>query len=282
MAQSKIPSTADLTGQVALVTGGGRGLGRGFAQALASAGAAVAVTARTASQVHETVHTITDVGGRALGFPVDVTDQGSIRHIIKAIEGELGAVDILVNNAGVISPTGRDWEIAPDDWWRAMEINVKGPYICTRAILSGMIDRRRGRIVNITSVGAYSVHPYVTAYCAAKAALSHFTRCLAAAVQEFGISVFAYAPGFVRTSITEHLADPTKMPEGSNARYRRHFDAGSDDAMEDATKKLLFLVSGKADALTGRHISIHDPEEEMIRTIDTILANNLYTLGLIK
>jgi 3-oxoacyl-[acyl-carrier protein] reductase len=282
MSQSKVPSNTDLTGQVSLITGGGRGLGQGFAQALASAGSDVAVTARTASQVHETVNTINDAGGRAIGFSVDVTDQGSMKHIIRTIEGELGAVDILVNNAGVVSPTGRDSEIEPDDWWRTMEINVKGPYICTRAILPGMIDRGRGRIVNITSSAAYSVHPYVTAYCAAKAALSHFTRCLATAVQESGISVFAYAPGFVRTSITEHVADPTKMPEGSSARYRRHFDAGSDDSMEDATKKLLFLVSGKADALTGRHISIHDPEDEMLRDIDTIRANNLYTLGLIK
>jgi len=282
MSPSQVPSTIDLTGQVSLITGGGRGLGRGFAQALASAGSAVAVTARTASQVHGTVNTINDAGGRAIGFSVDVTDQGSMKHIMRTIEGELGAVDILVNNAGIVSPTGRDWEIEPDDWWRAMEINVKGPYICTRAILPGMIDRGRGRIVNITSSGAYSVHPYVTAYCATKAALSHFTRCLAAAVKEFGISAFAYAPGFVRTSITEYLADPTKMPEGSSARYQGNFDAGRDDAMEDATAKLMFLVSGKADALTGRHISIHDPEEEMIRAIDTILANNLYTLGLIK
>ena len=114
-----------LTGQVALVTGGARGIGRGFAQAMASAGAAVAITARTESQIEETVKVIKDEGGQAAGFSVDVTDQGGMEEVVKIIEGGLGPIDILVNNAGVISPTGLDWEIEPDDWWRAMEINLK-------------------------------------------------------------------------------------------------------------------------------------------------------------
>lgn len=272
-----------LTGQVALVTGGARGLGRGFAQAMASAGAAVAITARTESQINETVKAIKDQGGQAVGFSVDVTDQGGMEEAIKAIESGLGPIDILVNNAGVLSPTGRDWEIEPDDWWRAMEINVKGPYICTGAILPGMIDRKRGRIVNISSRGAYSVQPYFTSYSVSHAARSQFTRCLAAAVQEFGISVFAYAPGFVRTSITEHIANSPNVPKEVNERIQKRFDTGEDiDSMEDVTKKLMFLLSGKADALTGRHISVHDPEDELIGNIDTILLENLYILGLIK
>ena len=271
-----------LRGNVALVTGGGRGLGRGFAQALASAGSAVAVTARTESQVNETVNTINDEGGRAIGFPVDVTDQGGMNNIINTVESKFGPIDILVNNAGVVTPSGWDWEIEPDVWWRSMEINLKGPYICTRAILPGMISRRQGRIVNISSAGAYTVHPYVTSYCAAKAALSHFTRCLAPAVQEFGISVFAYAPGYVRTGVTEYLSASSDMPEGYTERFQQRFDEGLDDSMEDAVNKLIFLLSGKADALTGRHISINDSEEELLSGIDTILADNLYTLGILK
>ena len=273
----------ELTGQVALVTGGARGLGRGFAQAMASAGAAVAITARTESQINETVTAIKDEGGQAVGFSVDVTDQGGMEEAIKAIESGLGPIDILVNNAGVVYPTGRDWEIEPDDWWRAMEINVKGPYIFTRAILPGMIDRKRGRIVNISSRGAYSVQPYFTSYSVAHAARSQFTRCLAAAVQEFGISVFAYAPGFVRTGVTEHIANSANVPKEMNERLQQRFDTGQGlDSMEDVTRKLMFLVSGKADALTGRHISIHDPEDELTGNIDTILSDDLYTLGLIK
>jgi len=274
--------TEHLKGSVSLVTGGGRGLGRGFAQALASAGSAVAITARTESQVNETVRTINDEGGQALGFAVDVTDQVGMKNIINTVETEFGPIDILVNNAGVVTPTGKDWEIEPDDWWRSMEINLKGPYICTRAILPGMISRRQGRIVNISSAGAYNAHPYGTSYCAAKAALSHFTRCLAQAVQEFGVSVFAYAPGYVRTGITEYLSSSSNMPEGYAEKFQQRFDEGLDDSMESAVDKLMFLVSGKADALTGRHISLSDSEEELLSGIDTILAENLYTLGLLK
>ncbi len=274
--------SGQLTGQVALVTGGARGLGRGFAQAMASAGSAVAITARTDSQINETVKSIKDEGGQAVGFSVDVTDQAGMEEVVKTIESELGPIDILVNNAGVVTPTGRDWEIEPDDWWRAMEINVKGPYICTRAILPGMIDGKRGRIVNISSGAAYNLHPYTTSYSAAKAAISQFTKCLAAAVTEFGICVFAYSPGFVRTDLTEYVADPTNMPEGSSERFRARFDAGRDNSMEDGTSKLMFLVSGKVDALTGRYINVRDPEDELIENMDTILSDNLYTLGLIK
>ena len=271
-----------LKGSVALVTGGGRGLGRGFAHALASAGSAVAVTARTDSQLNETVNSINSKGGRAIGFPVDVTDQGGMKNVINTVETKFGPIDILVNNAGVVTPTGWDWEIEPDDWWRSMEINLKGPYICTRVILPGMISRGQGRIVNISSAGAYNVHPYVTSYCAAKAALSHFTRCVAPAAQEFGISVFAYAPGYVRTSVTEYLSASSDMPEGYAERFQQRFDEGLDDSMESAVEKFMFLVSGTADALTGRHISINDSEEELLSGIDTILADNLYTLGLLK
>ena len=126
------------------------------------------------------------------------------------------------------------------------------------------------------------MHPYVTSYCAAKAALSHFTRCLAPAVQEFGISVFAYAPGYVRTGVTEYLSASSDMPEGYTERFQQRFDEGLDDSMEDAVNKLIFLLSGKADALTGRHISINDSEEELLSGIDTILADDLYTLGILK
>ncbi len=100
---------------------------------------------------------------------------------------------------------------------------------------------------------------------------------------EIGISVFAYAPGFVRTGVTEHIANSANVPKEMNERFQQRFETGQGiDSMEDVTKKLMFLVSGQADALTGRHISIHDPEDELIENIDTILSDNLYTLGLIK
>ena len=271
---------ADLTGQIALVTGGSRGLGRAFAQALAAAGAVVAVTARTEEQLNDTVDLIRSTGGVSLAFPVDVTDQFGMSQVIGQIEDDVGPVDVLVNNAGVITPLGYDWEVDPDDWWRSLEINLRGPFLCSRAVLPSMIARRRGRIVNISSSGAYNVHPYATAYCAAKAGLTYFTRCLAAAVKEYGISVFAYNPRLVRTNLAEQLASSPGIPEGVRAHYQRRFDEGRYNSLEDTGRKLLYLVSGKADALSGRYISTEDSEEHLTSNVDKILKEDLYTLRL--
>jgi NAD(P)-dependent dehydrogenase (short-subunit alcohol dehydrogenase family) len=117
----------DLTGSVALVTGGGRGLGRAFALALAAAGAQVVVTARTTAQVAETVELIECAGGSALALPSDVSVPDEVTHLVATAE-QLGPVDILVNNAGVAGPMGSVWEVDPEDWWHTMAINLRGPF----------------------------------------------------------------------------------------------------------------------------------------------------------
>jgi NAD(P)-dependent dehydrogenase (short-subunit alcohol dehydrogenase family) len=169
----------DLTGQAALVTGGGRGLGRAFALALAKAGAKVAVTARTAAAVGETVGMVERDGGQAVGIPGDVSERGAVTEIVKTAESKLGPLDILVNNAGVMGPVGYDWNVNSEDWWRAFEVNMRVPFLCARAVLPGMLARRRGRIVNISSRAAFNSFPQMAVYCATKAALTHWTNCLA-------------------------------------------------------------------------------------------------------
>jgi len=125
----------DLRGQVAVVTGGGRGLGRAFAQALAAAGAAVAVLARSADELAETVAAVERAGGRAREFRADVTDAAVVRTAIAAVEQALGPVDLLVNNAGVAGPFGPFWETDPDTWWRAVDVNLRGQILCAHAVL---------------------------------------------------------------------------------------------------------------------------------------------------
>ena len=148
----------DLTGSVALVTGGSRGLGRAFALALAAAGAKVAVTARTAAQLAETVQLIERAGGSAIAIPSDVSAPDQVAHLVTTAE-QLGPVNILVNNAGVAGPIGADWEVDPEGWWHTFEINMRGPFLCARAVLPGMVTRQRGRIVNISSGAAYNRLP---------------------------------------------------------------------------------------------------------------------------
>src|SRR5215470_5527648 len=140
-----------LTGQVAIVTGSGRGIGRAIAQALAQQGAAVTVTARSGEQLAETVALITAAGGRAIAVAADVTDPPAVERVVTQTEQQLGPVDLLVNNAGVMGPIGPLWEAAPEEWWHAMAIHVYGPVLYCRAVVPGMVARRRGRIINVAS-----------------------------------------------------------------------------------------------------------------------------------
>jgi NAD(P)-dependent dehydrogenase (short-subunit alcohol dehydrogenase family) len=263
--------------QVAMITGGGRGLGRAFAQALATAGAKVAVTARTESELKTTVQLIEETGGTAIYFPADVTDGLLISSIIAEVEHRFGPLDILVNNAGVLTPLGYDWEIDANEWWRTFEINVRGPFLWSQAVLPGMIARKKGKIVNITSIAAHTVHPYGTAYSASKAALSHMTNLLAAAAKEHGICVFALSPGGP-SAMGEILATSSKVSGELRATARETMRTGS--GLAESVEMLMFLLSGQADILTGRHISFWDSADELIRRSDEILRDDLYKLGL--
>lgn len=271
----------NLTGQVALVTGGGRGFGRAFAVELAKAGAAVGITVRTQSQLDETLKLVEAFGGQAIAFSADVTDKIAMEKVIARLEEHFGSVDILVNNAGMITPLGYDWELDADEWWQTLNINVNGPYICTRAVMPSMMARGKGRIINITSVAAHTVHPYATAYCASKAAISHFTNCLAPALKEYGIGVFALAPQGP-TSMHEILANAPNLSQERRAGSRRILEEVGQPMMDSSIRLLMYIVSGNGDSLSGRHLSWSDSVDELTSRVDEIEKDDLYVLGLRK
>ena len=151
MISDAIHQEIDLGGQVAIVTGGGRGIGSAIAQKLTKAGAAVAVVARSEDQLAETVTLIEGAGGRAIALPVDVTDQQAVERAVAETEQQLGPVDLLVNNAGVPGPPGPLWESDSGEWWWCIEVNLRGPFLCSRAVLPGMVARGRGRIITTAS-----------------------------------------------------------------------------------------------------------------------------------
>ena len=273
MAQEPI----DLRGQVCLVTGGGRGIGRAISLTLARAGASVAVLARTENELAETVALIRSAGGLAEAFPVDVTDAKAVEETIKNVERSLGPSDVLVNNAGVVGPIGPFWESDVDAWWRVVNVNLRGPSLCARFVLPGMVARRRGRIINISSGGANAAIAYFSGYITAKTALTRFTECLAAELQPFGVAVFALSPGTVRTAMSEYSLS---SPEGHRwlPWFRRIFDEGLDLPPERPAELVLRLASGEADALSGRFLQPSDDLDHILKCLAEVERDKLYSL----
>ncbi len=249
----------ELEGQVGLVTGGGRGIGRLIARELSDAGMRVAVAARSADQVEETAGEID-----GLAVTADVSSKEDVATMTATVERELGPIDLLVNNAGVFGTGAPLWEQDPADWWRVFEINLLGAYLCSRAVLPGMVERRRGRIVNTGSGASYLPSAGSPAYGASKAALGRFGELLAGQVRELGISVFVISPGLVRTEMTESFGD--------NAPWT---------PPELAPRLVRVLASGRADRLAGRYIHAeHDDIDALIERADEIDERDLNAIRL--
>jgi NAD(P)-dependent dehydrogenase (short-subunit alcohol dehydrogenase family) len=195
-----------LAGRGAVVTGGGRGIGAAVARALAAEGARVLVAARTAAEVETVAGEIAEAGGVAWAARVDVTDPDSIDALAEAARVRLGVVEILVNSAGIAhsAPLARQ---TLEDWQRIFAVNVTGTFLVTKAFLPAMMERGRGRVVNIASVAGLAGAKYIAAYAASKHALVGFTRSVAAEAAPSGVTVNAVCPGFVDTGMTDRSVE---------------------------------------------------------------------------
>ena len=269
---------ADLEGRVAVVTGAGRGIGRAVALALAHAGAKIAALARTQSEIEETAALI-NKSGVARAFAVNVTDTSGVHRAIEEIEAALGPVDVLVNNAGQLGRIGPFVECDPEDWWRVLDVNLRGPMLCTRAVLPGMMARGSGRIVNIAS-GAMP-YPYLSAYVTSKTALVRFSETLAAETRARGVHIFAIAPGTTRTAMSEHSLT---SEEGRRwiPWFGRIFTDKLDVPMERPVRLVVDLASGRADALSGRFVTVYDDLDALLLRAAEIEREGLYCLRVRK
>jgi NAD(P)-dependent dehydrogenase (short-subunit alcohol dehydrogenase family) len=251
-------STDPLDGQVVLVTGGGRGIGAGIARELAAAGARVAVSARTREQVEEVA---SEIGG--IPVVADVTKSDDVERMVREVQSQLGPIDLLCANAG-IAHRETTWTSDVASWWQTFEVNVLGVHLCCRAVIPGMLDRGRGRIVITGSGASYLPGAKATAYPASKAAVGRYGETLNNEL-EGRIPVFVISPGLVRTDMTD--------------------GSFSDDAPwtppELAPRLVHVLASGRADALAGRYIHAeHDDIEELIRRADEIRERDLNAIRL--
>jgi NAD(P)-dependent dehydrogenase (short-subunit alcohol dehydrogenase family) len=234
-----------LTGRVAIVTGAGAGIGAGIAQALAEAGAAVAVVDIDDPSAKSTAAAIEKQGGRALAVRADVSESVPVRDMVVETIRRLGSVDILVNNAGIATSDLVEnlEEIA---WRQVLDINLTGPFLCSKAVLPHMRARGWGRIVNISSVAAKRMSVMAAAsYTASKAGLVGFTRHLAYEVAREGINVNAICPGPTLTHMYERIDEATRRERVASIPKGRWVTP------EDLGEVTVFLCSPAADMICG-------------------------------
>jgi NAD(P)-dependent dehydrogenase (short-subunit alcohol dehydrogenase family) len=191
------PTRFRLDGRTAFITGGGRGIGRAIAEGMASVGARVVVTARSRGEIDEVAAKIVAAGGRAHAYPCDVTDRAQIERVVAEAERDAGPIDVLVNNAGGGSPIVPLLDLSDADWDATIAKNLKSTMMCSQVVGRLMRDRKRGNIVNISSLMSLGPHPTRAPYAAAKAGVNALTQTLSVELAPHGIRVNAIAPGFI-------------------------------------------------------------------------------------
>jgi 2-deoxy-D-gluconate 3-dehydrogenase len=238
-----------LTGRVAFVTGASRGLGQAIARALAEAGAAVACTARSLADAEATAAAISGAGGRAVAFRLDVTRGSEVEAAVRDTEAALGPVDVLVNNAGVTLEK-KTVDVTDEEWERVLATNLTSMFRCARAVAPSMIERGRGKIINVGSMyGRLGVSRYA-AYCATKAAVDGLTRSLASEWARHGIQVNCLAPGYMNTDIPRQaMAD-----EKTRALFLSKVPLRRIGAPEETGALAVYLASPASDFMTGQTV----------------------------
>lgn len=235
----------DLAGKVAIVTGGNMGLGEAFARALADVGARVAIAARTHQTSERVAAEIAAAGGTAIVVDVDVTQRDQVERMVAEVTGRLGPIDILVNNAGLCIHRPA-LEIPDEEWHRVWDINVHGLWYCAQTVGRGMVERRKGVIVNIGSISAQIVNrPQMQpAYNASKAAVHQLTKSLAAEWAPFNVRVNALAPGYVKTAMAP-VDEPRFRVWRDDTPLQRYA------LPEELGPSLVYLASDASSFMTG-------------------------------
>ena len=258
-----------LKGQVAIVTGGGRGLGRAVAETLASLGASVVVASRNAPELDDVVKTIRKAGGHALAQTADVADERQVEELVLATERWVGPASILVNNAGMIEPLAALARSDPALWLRNISINIGGTYMPTRAVIPGMLERGFGRIMNVSSTAATRPGPGWTAYSAAKAGVVQMTRSLALEVEGTGVTAVAYNPGPIDTPMQERLRRAVGEDFARAEEFQQMQREGRLRDPKLAARDIAYLVSAQTQR-NGQALEWND--EELTRAVEAALS----------
>jgi NAD(P)-dependent dehydrogenase (short-subunit alcohol dehydrogenase family) len=250
-----------LKDKVAIITGGGSGIGRAISLAFASEGAMVEVAGRTFARLKEVVDEINSRGGKGRPNPVDISDEINVREMVARTVKEFGRIDILVNNAGIPGPTANIADMKLDKWNEVLSINLTGAMLCSREVLAGMIGRKSGCIINISSVGGMSGFPMRSPYCVSKMGIIALTETMAIEAGDYNIRVNCISPAAVRGDRILNAARAKGKALGIN--YEKVLERLTKDY---ALKRLIepsevataavFLASDDASAITGHTLAV--------------------------
>jgi NAD(P)-dependent dehydrogenase (short-subunit alcohol dehydrogenase family) len=245
----------NLAGKVALVTGSGRGLGKAMALALGEAGADVVVTSRTQQEIEDTAREIEKRGRETLIVQSDITNPKEVDHLIRQTIDRFGKIDILVNNAGVAIVKAFQ-EMSLEEWEKTFRTNLTSLFLCCQAVGPYMIQQRRGKIINITSIDGAAGKSGFAAYCASKGGVIQFTKALAVEWAKFNIQVNAIGPGVFYTRPMAVVLDDEKL----GPIRRKKIPIGREGRPEELGPLVVYLASSASDFMTGETIFIDGGE----------------------
>ena len=273
-----------LKGQVAVITGAGRGIGRAIALAYAREGARLVLAARSEPELAETAAEASRAGVEAIAIRTDVTSQVGTERLARRAVERFGRIDVLVNNAGISGPIGplQGNDIA--EWVDTINVNLTGTFLVCRAVVPVMLEQGGGRIINLSGAGVANAWSNMSAYCASKAAVVRLTEVLAQELEDKGITVNALGPGSVHTSMWERMTDQA-AEAGAEFIHElgQRVMTGGGASIDDCAELAVWLASGESGALTGRIISAAaDDFRSLSPMISEIMAGDGYTLRVVK
>jgi NAD(P)-dependent dehydrogenase (short-subunit alcohol dehydrogenase family) len=245
-----------LEGQVAVITGAGRGIGRAIALAYAREGAKLALAARSEPELEEAVAAVLELGGQAIAVPTDVTSQADTERLAEAAVERFGRIDVLVNNAGISGPIGPLQDNEIDEWVDTINVNLTGTFLVCRAVIPAMLRQGGGRIINLSGAGAANAWSNMSAYCSSKVAVVRLTEVLAQELEGKGITVNALGPGSVHTTMWDKMTEDAAQAGAAFIHETGlRVTSGGGASIDECAELAVWLASGESGALTGRLIS---------------------------
>jgi len=269
-----------LAGKVGIVTGGSMGIGKAMASAFLREGCKCTLIARSPDTLAAAVKELSAVSPGVKAFPADVSSESDVQSLVDFTLSEFGAIDVLVNSAGIYGPIGPSVDVDSDKWWEAVEINLRGTFLCTQHVLRAMVKQgTRGKIINLAGGGAASPFPNFSAYATSKAAVVRLTETLAMEVKDYGIDVNVIAPGAVNTRLLDQALEAGEAAGTEYLKRARQQKQEGGTSPELAAELALFLASNKSDGLSGKFISaVWDDWRSMPDRVPEVMGSDVFTL----